>query len=318
MTAVDNFSKGTPETVFKVWRKHGLRFDPSASAEVRTQDGHSLIRADLEDPSQALSAVRGHDVVFHIAATIGGRGYIDTNPAECCRNFTLNGNVIEACLRGDVGRIHYASSACAYPVSLQAEYGSNYLLREDDAFKNGWANCDREYGWAKFMGELMVSAYHKQYGIKGSVCRYVTAYGPGENDTHAIIALIRKAVEHQDPYVVWGTGEQDRDFTYVSDIVEGSILASEKIIDATAVNLGTSVRYKLKDVAARILELTGYRPSQILFARDKPEGVSSRALDISRAKSLLGWVPMVSLEEGLRRTIDWYIEARPPKVELLE
>lgn len=317
VTIADNLSKASVRNVFEVWRKHGLKFDPSSSRVVKADGGHSLIKVDLEEPQEAVSVVRGHDIVFHLAATIGGRGYIDTHPADCLRNLSLNNNVIDACNR-TVERIHYASTACVYPVSLQAEYDSDYLLKEDDAFKNGWANCDREYGWAKFTGELTLWAYHKQYGLKSSVCRYVTAYGPRENDTHAIVALIRKAVDHQDPYVVWGSGEQDRDFTYVSDIVEGTILACEKITDGTPVNLGTSVRYKIKDVAHAILELTGHKASRIVFDTDKPEGVSSRALDISRAKSLLGWEPKVSLKQGLMKTIDWYLRARPLKVETLE
>jgi len=218
---------------------------------------------------------------------------------------------VEQALRAGVAHVHYASSACVYPVALQARHDSGYLLKEADAFRDGWANCDKEYGWTKFMGEMILQAYHGQYGLRGSVCRYVTVYGPWEDDSHAIIALIRRAAEREDPYVVWGSGEQDRDFTYVDDIVEGSIRAAELVEDGTPINLGTSRRYKIKDVAEMIFALMGWRPQAVRFDTTKPEGVASRALDVSRARELLGWEPRVELAEGLRRTIQWCAGVRP-------
>jgi len=154
--------------------------------------------------------------------------------------------------------------------------------------------------------------------VKCSISRYITAYGPREDDTHAVIALIRKAVERRDPYIVWGSGEQDRDFTYVSDIADGTLLAVEKITDATPVNFGTAKRYKIRDVAFKVLEIVGYKPNHIIFDTSKPEGVKSRALDNSRAKRLLGWEPKVSLEEGLQRTVEWFKKTRPKSIETLE
>jgi UDP-glucose 4-epimerase len=315
VTIADNLSKGSLNNIFEVWNKHGLKFSKKIDGNKIHADGHTFIKCDLEDRSQVREVVNNQDIVIHLAATIGGRGYIDTHPAECCQNFAINHNVFSEAYKAGVERVHYSSTACVYPIDLQSKYDSSYLLKEEDAFKHGWANCDGEYGWSKFMGEIELQAFHKEYGLKCSITRYVTAYGERENDTHAIIALIRKAVERNDPYVVWGTGEQDRDFTYVSDIVEATLLATEKITDGTPINVGTSIRYKIKDVVNKILEFTGHKPSRIIFDESKPTGVASRALDISRAKQLLGWSPKVSLEEGLKRTIKWYLEARPVSVE---
>ena len=153
--------------------------------------------------------------------------------------------------------------------------------------------------------------------MKGSICRYVTAYGDRENDTHAIIALIKRAVEKCDPYLVWGTGEQDRDFTFVDDIVEGTLLATEKITDCTPINMGTAKRYKIKDVVRMILDITGHKPNELIFDPTKPVGVLSRAMDNTRAKELLGWEPRYDLSEGLKKTIDWYVSAQPQSVETL-
>lgn len=318
VTIADNLSKGSLNNVFEVWSKHGLKFDHQLKNGEVVAGDHTFLKADLEERGQAKRVVKDKDIMIHLAADIGGRGYIDKYPARCCKNFAINHNVIEEAFEAGIDRVHYSSTACVYPVSLQSDYNSSYLLREEDALKGGWGNCDGEYGWSKLMGELELMAFHKQYGLKCSIARYVTAYGERENDTHAIIALIRKAVERRDPYIIWGDGEQDRDFTYISDIVDGTLLITEKVTDGRAINLGTSVRHKIKDVAFKILELVDHKPDRVIFDTTKPMGVISRALDISKAKELLGWRPKVPLDEGLRRTVDWYIKARPTPTETLE
>ena len=167
------------------------------------------------------------------------------------------------------------------------------------------------------MGEQILLAYHKQYSLKGVSVRYVTAYGPWENDTHAIIALIRRAINKEDPYVIWGSGLQDRDFTYVSDIVSGTLEAAEKITDGRAVNIGTSKRYNMIELTNMIFNIVKWKPKKIKFDTSKPEGVKSRALDITRAKKVMGWSPKYPLQKGLEETISWYKKNKPISVELL-
>ncbi len=317
VTVADNLASGSLDEVLSIWAKHGFRFGGWPDQATLEAGPQRFLRCDLEEMDQARAAMHGQEIVIHEAAVIGGRGFVDTRPADCCGSFGINHNVIKAAHEVGVDRLHYASTACVYPDFLQNQYDSTYLLHEEDAFRDGAASCDRAYGWAKFMGELELRSYHEQYGMKGSICRYVTAYGDRENDTHAIIALLRRALEKCDPYVVWGTGEQDRDFTFVDDIVEGTLLAAEKITDCTPINLGTAKRYKIKDVVQMILALTGHSPRRLIFDPTKPVGVLSRALDNSRARQLLGWEPRYSLEEGLRRTIEWYASARPQPVETL-
>ena len=166
-----------------------------------------------------------------------------------------------------------------------------------------------EYGWAKLMSEIQMKAFNKQYGLKCCPLRFVTAYGPRENETHAIIALIYKAVEKMDPYKIWGDGNQERDFTYVEDIVDGCLLAAEKPInDGTPINLGTGRRYKINEVVEMICEILNWKPKEFSYEKDKPVGVLSRALDNSRAEDLLGWKPKYTLKEGLAKTITWVEE----------
>jgi nucleoside-diphosphate-sugar epimerase len=183
-----------------------------------------------------------------------------------------------------------------------------YLLKEDDVLSTGegYNSSDNLYGFQKIMTEMTLQAFSKEYGMKTSSCRFLTVYGAGEYPTsHAISMLIEKALRKDDPYVVWGSGNQSRGFTYVTDIVSGMILACEKITDGTPVNLGWDTRYQIKDVANMILEISGHKPKQVFFDKSKPEGPFSRALDIKRAKTLLGWTPKIDLREGLELTISW-------------
>jgi UDP-glucose 4-epimerase len=275
----------------------------------------SVFKGDLKDKSFTKRMVDGVDIVFHLAALHGGRGYIDSHPAECCTNLVLDQLVFEESCRAGVDKLCFASSACVYPSYLQDHAGSNYLLKEDDAdpFVRDKAFADLEYGWAKLMGEMALKAYHKEHGMKTSAVRIFTAYGPRENETHAIIALIAKAFIKMDPYVIWGSGEQDRNFTYVQDIIDALILASEKIQDGSAVNAGRSDRLTINQAIDLIFDIVGWKPKQIKRDLSKPQGVASRAADPNKALKMLGFEPKVSYREGFRKTIDWYFVTKKPE-----
>jgi len=266
---------------------------------------------DLRDRGFARRVIEGMDVIFHLAACHGGRGFIDTHPAECAENMVLDGIVFNEAWRANVKRVCFASSACVYPTQLQAAPvdGQTVYLKEEwaDPFKTGAANADGEYGWAKFMGEMSLRAYQKQYGLKSVSCRLFTAYGERENESHAVIALIAKAFIGMDPYEIWGDGQQDRNFTYVGDIVAGMLRAAERIEDASVVNIGTAEHIKIIDAAQLIFAQIGFTPKSFNFDLTKPVGVLSRAADLTRTKALLDWEPTTSFAEGLQRTIDWYI-----------
>jgi nucleoside-diphosphate-sugar epimerase len=271
-------------------------------------------QGDLRDRSFTREVIAGIKVVFHLAACHGGRGFIDTHPADCATNMVLDGVVIDEAHRAGVDRVCFASSACVYPVGLQTrpENGNVVWLREEsaDVFRLGGASSDGEYGWAKLMGEMTLRAYRKQYGLNSVSCRLFTAYGERENETHAVIALIAKAFVRMDPYEIWGDGEQDRNFTYVGDIVEGMMLAAEKITDASAVNIGTAEHIRIIDCARAIFEETGFTPKSLHFDTSKPVGVFSRAADLTRTRALLGWEPSTRFRDGLRHTIRWYYSTR--------
>jgi nucleoside-diphosphate-sugar epimerase len=316
-TIGDNLSTGSLSNILRVWKRMNLRYRKT-SWGYQAEDNHKLIYVDFQEFNNTIKAMKNHEIVFHLAANIGGRGYIDTHPADCCEGFSVNQNVIKAAHLVGVERVQFASSACVYPEDLQKQYNSKYLLKENDAFKNNWGNADKEYGWAKLMGEVMLKAYCTQYGLKGASTRYVTAYGPWENDTHAIMMLIRRAIDRKDPYLIWGSGKQDRDFTYVDDIVSGTMAACQYITNGDAVNLGTSKRYTMIESVNLIFDILGWKPNKIICDKTKPEGVKTRALDIKKAKKILNWKPKYSFRDGLVKTIEWFIKERPKSVETIK
>lgn len=296
----DDFSSG---------KLSNLEYDLKESQNDVWQSENLIVwRGDLKDSSFARKVLSGIDVVFHLAAAHGGRGYIDTHPADCSTNMALDGIVFEEACRAGIGRLCYASSACVYPSYLQEETGSSYLLAEGDAdpFVRDKALADLEYGWAKLMGEMALKAYHRQYGMNTSAVRIFTAYGPRENETHAIIALIAKALVQMNPYVIWGSGEQDRNFTYVQDIVDALILSAENIVDGSPINAGRDDRITINQTIELIFNFVGWRPENVYRDLSKPQGVASRAADLSLVRKLLNWEPKVDYDEGFGRTIEWY------------
>jgi UDP-glucose 4-epimerase len=287
--------------------------DLSSGLEVNLaaiRDKIIFINADLRDQQVAQDSLKGADVVFHLANIHGGRGFIESHPGEIAQNFLIDGNVFYAAQKNNVDRVCFASSACVYPTDLQtldAKSKSRYLSEEmADPFLIGGANADGVYGWAKFMGELALKSYFEQFGLKGVSCRLFTVYGPRENESHAIIAFIAKALLRQDPFEIWGSGKQDRNFTYVSDVVDGLILAAATITDARSINIGTDEITTIVDAAKVICDIVGYEPSGFFFDTSKPEGVAARAASVENSKNILDWQPRVSFAEGIRETIDWY------------
>lgn len=273
------------------------------------EDEVEMFEGNLQDINFADQATTDIDTVFHLAADHGGRGYISSYPANCATNMALDNIVFEAASKNGVDRITFASSACTYPTDIQQD---RTRLREDmiSFDERGGAYADEVYGWAKLMGERSLQAYHEQYGVDASSVRIFTAYGPRENETHAIVALMAKAYAEQDPFQIWGDGEQTRNFTYVKDITRALRLAAENITDASAVNAGISDYITINEVAQAIFQRLNWEPDEIDHMTDKPVGVRHRAADTTKAKEVLGWEPRYTLQEGIDNTLDWYVNNR--------
>lgn len=270
-----------------------------------------FVEADLLDSRVADAAVQDVDVVFHNAADHGGRGYIDLHQVNCSTNLVLDGTVFRAADRAGVDKVVFASSGCVYPEHLQTD-PSEVLYLTEDLVQPPFA-ADNLYGWAKLMAELTLKAYYAEGRMKTASVRYFTAYGPRCPESHAVMAMIARAMTGQDPFVVWGTGEQVRNWTHVDDIVEGTIRAAERIDDGSAVNIGTMERTTVVECASEVLSYMN-REAQFVFDTTKPTGPYNRVCDLARCEELLGWTPQTDFKTGLRCTIDWYVDTHDAAV----
>jgi UDP-glucose 4-epimerase len=266
-----------------------------------------LLRKDLLVPGVAEESTERVDVVFHLAAIHGGRGYVDLHQAECAKNLTLDGMLIKAAQQAGVEKFVYASSGCVYPNHIQQDVSEELYLTED--MVGPPYDSDGMYGWSKLMGEKTLQAFYQTYGMKAASCRFFTVYGERGVENHAVIAMIARAFVGQNPFEVWGDGTQVRNWTYVGDIVDGMVLAAERIDDGTPVNLGTMERTRVIDAVHEVLRYTGHK-AEIKFLENMPTGPMNRVASNGLAKKLLGWEPSLRFMDGLHRTIDWYFATK--------
>lgn len=285
--AVDNLSSGSLDNIKGHLNSKSFEF----------------IEGDLTENKICRDAMKDIDIVFHLAADHGGRAYVDRCQSGPASNMILDGMVIREAAKAKVQKLVFASSGCIYPNHIQTDIHKKLYLSEEMAGPP--YNADNMYGWAKLMGELTLKAYCKESGLKGACCRYFIVYGPRAKEDLSIMAMIAKAFIHQNPFEIWGDGEQLRNWTYVQDIVDGTILAAEKIDDGTSINIGTTERLRVLDAVKMITDAFGYEP-EILKQLNMPVGPVNRIADNALAEKLLDWKPKYTLKEGLKPTIEWY------------
>ena len=291
---VDNLSSGKLENIKGYLETEAIEFR----------------QLDLFNTEMLRKMMEGIEFVFHLAACHGGRGYVDLHQAACASNLALDGLIFKTAYEAGVEKIVFPSSACVYPNEVQADLGQEIYLSESMAGPP--YDADNMYGWAKLMAELTLRAYHADYGMKSVCCRYFSVFGERGHENHAVIAMIARAFVKQSPYVVWGNGEQVRNWTYVGDIVKGTLLAAEYVNDGSAINLGTSERIKVIDAAKEILRYTNH-DAPIELRPEMPVGPLNRSADYSLARKLLGWEPEIKFMDGLHQTIDWYFSVKDRK-----
>jgi UDP-glucose 4-epimerase len=245
------------------------------------------------------------DVVFHLAAQHGGRGYVATHDVELYNNLELDTTIFRACAEAQVKKVVFSSSACAYPIDLQTNSDDLVYLSENLIDYKNMRQADGAYGTEKLVGEAMLDAYIEKGYFEGCSTRSFTVYGQLMGESHAIAALIAKTMIEQEPFEIWGNGEQIRNWTYVGDNVSGAMLAAEHL-SRGAINIGIEDRLTPNIACELIWDIMGWRPERIEYKPDKPVGPRNRVADATKIKAL-GWMPSVTFEEGLRKTIDWYI-----------
>ncbi|MEU0517567.1 NAD-dependent epimerase/dehydratase family protein [Streptosporangium sp. NPDC006007] len=286
----------------------GVDVRPPEFAESQADE---FVLSDLRDPAAAESAVSRADLVFALAANMGGIGWTHAAPAEILRdNLLISTNTVEACRRAGVGTTVYTSSACVYPGYLQRS-PDDPPLREDRVFP---AEPDMEYGWEKLTTEILCASYRKAYGMDIKVARLHAIYGPwgGYEGLRAkSLAMLCGKVARIPGKVgeieVWGDGTQSRSYCYVDDCAEGLWRLARSDAD-TPLNLGSEERVTIGELVDRIAAVAG-KTVIPRYAADRPVGPRGRSSDNTLCRRTLGWAPGTLLDEGLRRTYAW-IEQR--------
>jgi GDP-L-fucose synthase len=256
----------------------------------------------------------GAEVVFHLAAVVGGIGANRARPGTFFYDNLIMGVQLmeEARLRG-VEKFISIGTVCAYPKFTPVPF------REEDLWNGYPEETNAPYGLAKKMLLVQGQAYRAQYGFNAIYLIPTNLYGPGDKfdleTSHVIPALIRKCVEAKesgkDEIIAWGDGSPTREFLYVADAAEGIVLAAERYDGGEPVNLGSGFEISIRDLVKRIMDLTGF-DGRVVWDTSKPSGQPRRRLDISKAEQLFGFRAQTSFEEGLRRTVEWYMKSRRP------
>ena len=248
------------------------------------------------------------EVVLHLAAEVGGIGANMTNPGRFFyANMAMALHLIEGARRFRVRKFVQVGTICAYPKFTPVPF------RESDLWNGYPEETNAPYGVAKKAALVMLQAYRQQYDLPSAYVLPVNLYGPHDNfdlhTSHVIPALIRKCLEARrsglDHITCWGTGSASREFLHVDDAAAGLVLAAEVMDDPQPVNLGTGQEISIRDLTSMIARLCGFE-GEIRWDPSKPDGQPRRCVDPTLAASLLGWRAAVSLEDGLRQTIDWY------------
>jgi nucleoside-diphosphate-sugar epimerase len=205
--------------------------------------------------------------------------------------------------REQIGRVLFASSSAAYPIHLQADQGAIALKEAYISFDENLGQPDMTYGWSKLSGEYLARIAAQHYGVHVACVRPFSGYGGDQDGTYPVPAIARRAALREDPLIVWGTGEQGRDFVHIDDCIDAMLVALEKISDGTGVNIGSGQLTTFKQLAQLFADLAGYTPI-VKPLIDKPMGVHSRYADTTEMEARLGWRPRVSLRDGMRRVLN--------------
>lgn len=265
---------------------------------------------DLTVHSNCKKVVKDVDVVFHLAAKVGGIGLNREKPGELFYdNIMMGTQLIHEAKEARVEKFVALGTICSYPKF------SSLPFKEDSIWEGYPEETNAPYGLAKKMLLVQSQAYRQQYDFKSIVVFPTNLYGPRDNfnpsSSHVIPALVLKIhnakKSNSDSITVWGDGSPTRDFLYVEDAARGIILAAEKYDDPRPINLGSSYEISIKDLVTMISKIMNYS-GKIIWDTSKPNGQPRRCVSNERAEREMGFKPQVSLEDGLKRTIDWFLK----------
>lgn len=273
---------------------------------------------DLRQHDAVLKLLSDHqpDVIIHMAAVVGGIGANRARPAEFFYdNLMMGTQLLHEAWKAGVQKFVTIGTVCAYPKFTPIPF------HEESLWDGYPEETNAPYGLAKKMLLVQGEAYRHQYGFESIYLLPTNLYGPGDNfdleTSHVIPALIRKCLEAKargdKQMVAWGTGSPTREFLYVDDAAEGILLAAERYNRPDPINLGSGMEISIKALTETIAELTGFR-GEIIWDSSKPDGQPRRALDTSRAENEFGFKASTNFREGLKRTVEWYLETTNQQV----
>lgn len=264
--------------------------------------GVEYLKLDLLQWENCLKATSGMDYVFQLACVKGGVGLGESRAVNFLEgNAMVNLQMLKAAYQNRVKKYQYSSSIAVYP---DAE-----IFREDEVWDKPPHPANKFASWGKRIGELQCEAYLEQYGFQTSIVRPANIYGPFDNFDPAsamvVPALISRACNGENPLVVWGDGNQVRDFLYVKDCVRGMMEAMEKYYECDPLNIGSGTSTTIREIVEVILKYSPQKP-KVVWDTSRPVGNRVRLMDMTKTRAKISFKPKYSLDEGIRETVRWY------------
>lgn len=263
---------------------------------------------DLRFKENCNQITKDIDIVFHLAAKVGGIGFNNDKPGELFYdNLIMGTNIMEESRQNKVEKVIALGTICSYPKFTPIPFS------EDSIWQGYPEETNAPYGLAKKMLLVQSDAYRKQYQFNSVVVFPTNLYGPNDNfddnSSHVIPAIIKKILyakkERKSNVSLWGDGTPTRDFLYVDDAAEGIILTGEKYSESIPLNLGTGIEISIKELAEKLLKIIDV-DLEIIWETNKPNGQPRRCVDNQKAKNQIQFEPKISMDEGLKRTVEWY------------
>lgn len=241
--------------------------------------------------------------VFHFAAIVGGRAKIEGHPMQVALDLSIDAEFFYWVCQNKPERVLYPSSSAAYPISLQGTSGAISLPESAIDFTSNLGTPDMTYGWSKLTGEYLALLAASHYKLPVVCIRPFSGYGEDQDLSYPVPAIAARAANKENPFVVWGSGKQGRDFVHIDDVIDFIFILMDNVSDGSAYNIGSGKLTSFLELIKIFTKFAGYNP-EIKPLPDKPVGVHSRYANMDLVKNKFNWKPKISLEEGMRRVYD--------------
>ncbi len=312
---VDDLSTGTSPATWlpdpSVRKENGLEFYADGRLIFLHADFRRVLTAMTDDHNYVnntfgLQLPKFSDV-FHFAAIVGGRAKIDGDPMMVALDLSIDAEFFFWVCRYKPERVLYPSSSAAYPIDKQTVNDAIALSEDAIRFDANLGQPDMTYGWSKLTGEYLAQIAAQYYDVSVACLRPFSGYGEDQDLSYPIPAIAARAAKKEDPFEVWGSGKQGRDFVHIDDCIDCILMALENIHDGSAINIGSGRLTSFLEIIELFTEFAGYEP-EIKPLLDKPVGVHSRYANMDYVAEKYNWKPKVSLREGMKRVYDAAVE----------